>query len=150
MQSGRFQSGSVLLGDTGQQFLDLGDRLTRVQTLRTGPSAVHDGVAPVHAERILQLVQPGGSRFVTGIDDPTVGLHEHGRAQVLVAVPPVRGARGRTARAQDALVQTVQLGAVVHRLEVLGVALLLAGFVPEEIGNEEMKKVTYWIIYKHL
>lgn len=132
MQSGRFQSGGVLLGDTGQQFLDLGNCLTRIETLRAGACAVHDGVAPVNAERILQLVQPSGRRFVTGIDNPTVGLHKDGRTKILVAVPPVRGTRGGATSTQNALVQTVQLGAVVHRLEVLGIALLLAGFVPEK------------------
>lgn len=136
MQGGRLQAGGVLLGDAGQQLLDLGDGLARVEALRAGPGAVHDRVAPVHAERVLQLVQPGRGRLVTGVDDPAVRLHQDGRPQVLVAVPPVRRARRRAARAQDALVQPVQLGAVVHRLEVLGVALLLAGFVPEERGRK--------------
>jgi len=40
---------------------------------------------------------------------PLTYLHEDGRAQVLGRVPPVAGTGGRTARAQDALVQAIQL-----------------------------------------
>ena len=39
------QSGLSFLSDAGQQFLDLSDGAARVETLRTGLGAVHDGVA---------------------------------------------------------------------------------------------------------
>jgi len=130
VQSRRLQLGSRLGGQTREQFLDLGDGPTGVEALGAGARAVHDRVAPVDAEGVLQLAQPLGGVLVTRIDDPAVGLHEHGGAQVLLGVPPVRGARGGAAGAQDALVQTVQFGAVLDGLQVLGLALLLAGFVP--------------------
>ena len=38
--------------------LDLGDRLRRVQVLRAGLGAVHDRVAAVEPERVLELVEP--------------------------------------------------------------------------------------------
>ena len=52
-----------------------------------------------------------------------VRLQQDSWAQVLVLVPPVGGARGGAAGAEDALVQAVQLGARRLALEVL---LLLA------------------------
>jgi hypothetical protein len=50
--------------------------------------------------------------LIARIGEPAVRLQEHGRAQVLLAVPPVGGARGAAACAQDALVQAVELAAV--------------------------------------
>ena len=41
------QSGLSFLSDAGQQFLDLSDGAARVETLRTGLGAVHDGVTSV-------------------------------------------------------------------------------------------------------
>src|SRR5574337_2167153 len=53
------------------QLLDFRDRLGRIQPLRTGARAIHDGVATVQLERIFQIVQP-----LAG------GLVEIGRAHV--------------------------------------------------------------------
>src|SRR5207342_24586 len=39
------------------QLLDLADRLGRIQPLRAGPRAVHDRVASIELERVLELVQ---------------------------------------------------------------------------------------------
>ena len=75
--------------------------------LWAGFGAVHDGVAPVDREGVPELVQALLGAAVPGVDDPAVGLHQHGGPQVLVAIPPVGGARGAAARAQDALVQSV-------------------------------------------
>ena len=44
--------------------LDLGDRLRRVQILRAGLGAVHDGVAAIEPERIFELVEPLAGGFV--------------------------------------------------------------------------------------
>jgi len=114
------------LGDAGQKFLDLGDGFARVQTLGAGLGAVHDGVAAIDRERVLQLVQALGGMLITGVDDPAVGLHEHGGAEVLVAVPPIGRAGCGAARAQDALVETVEFLSVVSVLQVLLVAGLQA------------------------
>ena len=44
--------------------------------------AVHDGVAAVDGERVPQAVQPLRGPLVPRVDDPTVGLHQDGRAKV--------------------------------------------------------------------
>lgn len=92
MQSSCLESGSVLRRDTAQKLLDLSDGLAGVEALRARSRAVHDGVATVDAERILEPFQAGLCGFVARVNDPAVGLHEDGWAQVLVTVPPVRGA----------------------------------------------------------
>ena len=93
--------------------------LAGIQALRAGPRAVHDGVAAVQLERVFQVVQALAGVLVARVGDPAVGLQQDGRAQVLVAVPPVAGAAGRAAGAQDALVQAVELLAVLRRLQAL-------------------------------
>ena len=47
-----------------QHMLDLGNRLCRVQTLRTGLYAVHDRVAAIEPERVFQIVQPLAGRLI--------------------------------------------------------------------------------------
>lgn len=105
--------------------LDLSDREGRVKTLGAGTAAVQNGVAAVQAHAVVERVLALLSALVTRVGDPAVRLHQHGRAQVLLAVPPVRRARGAAASAQDALVQTVELAAVGLRLEVLLALLVL-------------------------
>jgi len=112
-------AGSRGLVVVDQHLLDLSDGASRVQALRAGLGAVHDGVAAVDGEPILHHLKALVSELIAGVDHPAVGLHKHGGAQVLVAVPPVGRARRGAAGAQDALVQAVQLCPVLHRLEVL-------------------------------
>lgn len=57
--------------------------------LRTSLGAVHDGVAAVDREGVTQSLEALLGVLVAGVDDPAVGLHQHGRAEVLVSVPPV-------------------------------------------------------------
>ena len=66
--------------------------------------------------------------LVAGVDHPSVGLHENSGSGVFVAVPPVRGAGSSAAGAQDALVHSVQLGSVFHRLEMGDFAEFLLTF----------------------
>lgn len=102
-----------------QHLLNLRNRAGRVQTLRAGPRAVQNGVATVHAHAVIQRVLALGGLLVAGVGQPAVRLEKDGRAEVLLAVPPVRRARCRAARAQDAFVQTVELLAVLGALAVL-------------------------------
>jgi len=102
-----------------QHLLDFSDGASRVQALGAGLCAVHDGVAAVDGETVLHHLQPLVGELVTGVDHPAVGLHQHGGAQVLVAVPPVGRAGCGAAGTQDALIEAVQLCPVLHRLEVL-------------------------------
>src|SRR5690606_5107110 len=62
--------------DLQHQLLDGADGLGGVQPLRAGPRAVHDGVAAVELERILEVVQARAGVLVAGVDDPAVGLEQ--------------------------------------------------------------------------
>src|SRR5262245_15658269 len=61
--------------------LDLGDGLGRVEALRAGLGAVHDGVAAVEAERILELVEALAGGLVAAVLEPAVGLQQRRRAE---------------------------------------------------------------------
>src|SRR4051794_2295873 len=89
--------------------LQFGDGFGRVETLRAGFGAVHDGVAAVEPERVFEIVEPLAGRFVTRVFHPARRLQQRGGAEEAFAVPPVARARGRAARAQDALVEAVEL-----------------------------------------
>jgi hypothetical protein len=84
---------------------------------RADIDAVHDRVAAEQAVRIFQVVQTLAGGFVARVGDEAVGLQQAGRTDELVRIPPERRARGRAARAQDALVQAVQLFALFRRLQ---------------------------------
>ena len=103
----------------GKLLLDLGDGLGRIEPLRTDPGAVHDGVAPIDAHRVIQLRFTLLLLLVARVGQPPESLQKDGRTQVLFRVPPVRRAGRRAARAEDALVETIQLLAVVFALTVL-------------------------------
>jgi hypothetical protein len=76
-------------------------------------------VAPVQAHLVVQHSLALLLELVSGVGNPPIALHEHGRTKVLVRVPPVGRARGAAASAQNALVQAVELLAVRNALEVL-------------------------------
>src|SRR5688572_12135810 len=96
-----------------QHLLGLGDRLGRVEALGAGVGAVHDRVAAVEAERILELVEPLALHLVAAVGEPAIGLEQDGGAEEAVRIPPIARAGRGAAGAQDALVQAVQLGAVL-------------------------------------
>lgn len=102
-----------------KHLLDLSNSPSGVQALGASPRAVEDGVATVDAHAVIESVLTLGGLLVTRIGQPTVRLKQDGRTQVLLAVPPVRRARGRAAGAQDAFVKTVELLAVLGALAVL-------------------------------
>ena len=106
-----------------QALLDLGDRLARVEALGARLRAVHDRLAPVQLVRVVQRGEALGGVVVAAVDHPAVRLQQHGGAEVLVLVPPVGGAAGAAAGAQDALVEAVELGAALLALKVLGAAV---------------------------
>src|SRR5579883_730602 len=117
-------------GPLDQQLLDLGDRLRRVEALRTGLGAVHDGVAAVEAERVLEIIEPLALGLVAAVGQPAIGLQQDRRAEVALALPPVGRAGGRAAEAQDALPQAVELGALLGRLQALASRRLGGRFQP--------------------
>mmetsp|Transcript_22041 Transcript_22041/g.70405 ORF Transcript_22041/g.70405 Transcript_22041/m.70405 type:complete len:263 (+) Transcript_22041:183-971(+) len=83
-------------------------------------------------ERIVQLVEALLGELVTAVVNPAEGLLQNGRAEVLLGVPPVRGARGGAARAENALVHAVKLGAVGLGLQ--GLFAVLGGLLALEPG----------------
>ena len=73
----------------------------------------------VQAHVVLELLLALGGALVARVGDPAVRLQQHGGAEVRLLVPPVRGARGGAAGAQDALVQAVELAPLLLALPVL-------------------------------
>src|SRR4029078_8624741 len=80
-----------------QHLLDLGDRLRRVEALRAGLGAVHDGVAAIEPERVLEVVESLALGLVAAVGEPAVGLQQDGGTEIAIAAPPVGGAGGRAA-----------------------------------------------------
>lgn len=105
----------------GDLLLDGRDGLARVQTLRAGTRAVHDGLAAIQTERVVEVLETFLRQLVAGVLDPAIRLHQHGGAQVTIGIPPVRWARRRAASAQDALVHAIEFLAVRLRLQELAV-----------------------------
>src|SRR5215218_10828759 len=56
--------------------LDLGDGLGRIQALRAGIRAVHDRVAAIEPERIMQVVEALAGVLVAAVDKPAIGLEQ--------------------------------------------------------------------------
>src|SRR3954469_15300148 len=96
--------------------LDLGDGLGGVETLGAGLGAIHDGMAAVEPERVLEIVEAMPGRLIAAVLQPAVGLKQRGRTEEALAVPPIARTRSRAAGAQDALVQAVELLAVLVAL----------------------------------
>ena len=112
------------------QFLDLCDRLGGVQPLRAGLGAVHDRVAAIQAERVIEPVKARAGVLIAAVGKPAIGLQQDRRTELLVLVPPVARARGRAAEAQDALPFPVELGAVLGGLQTLAVRRRLIRLQP--------------------
>src|SRR5262249_35993551 len=69
----------VMLLTLDDQFLDLTDRLGRVEILRTGLRAIHDRMAAVEPERIFEIVQALTRRLVPAVGKPAIRLQKDGR-----------------------------------------------------------------------
>jgi len=116
---GALHAGLALVCDAGQQLLDLGDGTAGVEALGTSLGAVHDGVTSVNTEGVSKFVESVSGVLISGVDDPSVSLHKDSGTKVSITIPPVAGTGGGAAGTQDALVQAVQLGSVVHALQDL-------------------------------
>jgi len=112
-----------LLGETTKEFLDLGDGQSRVEAFGAGLCAVHDGVTSVDGKFIVpQLIHAFSSLVVATVDNPTISLHQNSWSKIFIWVPPVGRTRGGATGAEDALVEAVQLGPVLLRLQQLVLA----------------------------
>lgn len=99
--------------------LELVDGTTGVEILGTSIGTVHNGVATVELVGIVQILQTLFGHFITRIGNPTVGLLEDGRTQVLVGMPPVGRTGGGAAGTENALVQAIEEKTVFVGLEIL-------------------------------
>ena len=75
----------------------------------------------VQFERVIEFAQPLGRVAVATVFSSAKGLHEHGRPQILVGVPPVTG----SSCTQDKLVHAIELGSVIPQLQKVGLTFLL-------------------------
>ena len=73
-------------------------------------------MAPIETHAVVERRFSVLLVFVAGIGQPAVGLKQHGWAEVLLAVPPIRGAGRRATGTQNTLVQSVELLAVRRTL----------------------------------
>ena len=76
---------------------DLGNRLSGIEMLGADLCAVHDGVAAIQFEGIIQIVQSLLGHLITRVLDPSVCLHQDGGSEILIGVPPIRRTRGGAA-----------------------------------------------------
>src|SRR5690606_12867369 len=96
--------------------LDLCNGLGRIQTLRAGAGAVHDGVAAIETEGVFQRVEALAGCLVAAVDEPAIGLQQRGGTKIAVAIPPIGRAGSGAAGAENALVKPVELFAVFMAL----------------------------------
>lgn len=113
-------------------------------------------MATVEGEGVLKGLATLRSELISAVNHPAVSLHQDGRSEVLIRVPPVRGARCRAAGAKNALIETIQLLAVLNRLQVLALRLrglllqeglnrLVLGVELGQIGNQILDNVGYTV-----
>jgi hypothetical protein len=69
--------------------LDFSDRLAGIEAFGASARAVHDCVATVQLEIVVERLQSLFGSLVARIDDPAISLHQNSGAEVLVAIPPV-------------------------------------------------------------
>ncbi|SSL94618.1 Uncharacterised protein [Klebsiella pneumoniae] len=97
----------------------MADGARRVQPLRTHTDAVHNAVTAEYAESIAQAVQALAGFGIATVDQEPIRGQQASRADELVRVPPERRARGRTAGAQNTLVQPVEFLTLLRHLQML-------------------------------
>lgn len=108
-------------------------RKLRIQSLWASHSTHTDVLALLDPKTFRYLVQTLIPVLIARVNHPTVGLHEHRRAEVLVRVPPVGWTGSRAARAQHTLIEPVQFLAVLYALEVFPI-LNYSKFTPSFFG----------------
>jgi hypothetical protein len=75
-------------------------------------------MTPVQAHAVVERILSLSHLLVSAVGNPAVRLEQHSGTEVLFLVPPVAGARGGAACAQDAFVEAVELLAVFLGLAV--------------------------------
>src|ERR1700688_4616691 len=114
----------------GHHPLGIGNRTRRVEPFRAGVGAVHDGVAAIETERILEPVEALAGVLIPAVDQPPMRLQQDRWAEIAILVPPVAWARRRAAKAKNAFPRAVELCAFFWRLAALAIRWWLIGLNP--------------------
>jgi len=101
--------------------LDFADGLGRIEIFRACLGAIHDGMAAIQPKRILEIIEALAGRLIAAVDDPTVGRQQRGGPEISIAVPPITGAAGGTAGAQNACRRPIDLFLILLRLQALAI-----------------------------
>src|ERR1700684_2216279 len=91
----------------GHHSLGIGNRTRRVESFRAGVGAVHDGVAAIETERILEPVEALAGMLVPTVDQPPRRLQQNRWPEITILIPPVARARRRAAEAKNAFPRAV-------------------------------------------
>src|ERR1700745_2809752 len=75
-------------------FLRVGDCARRVECLWTGPGAVHDRMAAIEAERVLEPIEALAGALIAAVGKPAVRLQQDRWTEITVRIPPVARACG--------------------------------------------------------
>src|SRR5690606_41240561 len=89
----------------------------RIQPFRTDRDAILDTAAAEYAKRVVEVGKTLFGGGIAAVRKEAVRLQQAGRADEAIGVPPERRTPSRTAGAENALVQTIELGAVLGRLQ---------------------------------
>src|ERR1700675_138566 len=114
----------------GHHPFGIGNRTRRVEPFRAGVGAVHDGVAAIETERILEPVEALAGMLIPTVDQPPMRLQQDRWAEIAILVPPITRARRRTAEAKNAFPRAVELCAFLWRLTALAIRWRLIGLYP--------------------
>src|SRR6516225_2340158 len=113
-----------------QHRLNFGDGLGRIEAFGASLGAIENGVAAIQSKRVFEIIEPRPGRFIAAVDDPAARLQQRGGPEIAIAVPPIAGAAAAAAGAQDALVETVELGAIFLALAPFGLRRGTVGLKP--------------------
>src|SRR3984893_17453042 len=84
----------------GHHSLGVGNGARRIEPFGAGLGAIHDGVAAIEPERVLEPVEALASALIAAVGEPAIGLQPDRRAEIAVLGPPVALERGGAAEAE--------------------------------------------------
>ena len=76
-------------------------------------------MAAIKPKRVFEVVEPIARRFVPAVDQPAIGLEEHGWSEKAISIPPMTGTSRGTAKTEHALVKAVEFAPILRRLKPL-------------------------------
>lgn len=97
----------MLEGGTGVEALGASER---AQTDLVALSELH--ITTKHLKTLVGVL-------ITGVNHPSVSLHQHCWSKVILRVPPIAGAGRLAAGAEDTFVETVEQFSFFNRLQIL-------------------------------